>query len=672
MKKWLSFLLCTSVCFNTLAQKNISITTDSLHIIELNELTVSGIIKTPQQHLVNFFKSNNAATLEDILSRLPEISILRRGAYGMEPSIRYYSDGQINVLLDGMQIHGACTDKMDPATIYIEPINLQNLQVQTGNSGFANGSAIGGTVNMKMIEPQFDCHNKITGAFNSGYQTAAKSVYESVRLNYALGNWAFAVSGTYRNSKNYKSGGGEIIPFSQYKKVNYSISAKFQYNKSTYFKADFLADDGWNIGYPALPMDVGYATAKIASLSMHNENFRKRLYKWQAKIYANSIEHFMDDTKRPFVPMHMDMPGFSKTVGAFADGELKLNAKQKLLFRADGASTFLTASMTMYQAGQPNMYMLTWPDNRKNKYGFSASWLLQPDSTMQIKLSGRTDMVLSNLTTSEAKNQISILTSTFNGRADFLKNISAQISKKIGQKIKLTSSIGYVQRMPTATEMFGFYLFNSSDGFDYLGNPSIKPEKALLVEASVIYNVKKCRIQWSGYYNRVTNFIAGKIEPSLSTMTIGANGVKSFSNIPFTSIAGAEFSVYIKPQNAADIVSTVKYTWAKDNNNNPLPFVAPLKNITSVKYQLKKISVQVETEAALKQSKISKQYGEDATPGYFLIHTRFGYITTIYKKEVELQIGAENVLDKKYHEHLDWGNLARPGRNFYIQLKIAF
>ncbi len=671
MKKLFTFLLCTSCAIITRSQNTTSIvSSDSLHIILLQELKVNSIQKTPRQQLVSFFKSNNAATIEDILSRLPEITLVRRGAYGMEPSIRYFNGGQINVLVDGMRLHGACTDKMDPATIYIEPINLENLQVQTAASGFMNGSATGGTINMKMAEPNYDNHHKVTGIFNSGYQTAARSFYESMRLNYSSGKFAFGASGTYRKSKNYRSGGGATIPFSQYEKINYSLSVKFQQNKYTYFKADILADDGWNIGYPALPMDVGYAAARIASFSMHKENTAKRLYKWSTKVYANSIRHFMDDTKRPLVPIHMDMPGVSKTYGIYTEGEIKVNSKQKVLFRVDGSSTFLKASMTMYQTGQPSMFMLTWPDNRKNQYGISASWLWQRDSSIQLELTARTDFISSQLASTAAKDQVSIFSKSTEPRNDLLKNISVQVSKKVSKKLKLSSGISYTERVPTTTELFGFYLFNASDGYDYIGTTDLKSEKSLQADISLLYNWQRSRIQVNGYYSMVTNFITGKVTPSFSTMTIGANGVKSFINIPYAIVAGAEASGFFKLLHSVDIVTTIRYTVVRDNNNDPLPFVAPLKNISSVRYQPKKLSIQLETEAALSQQKVSPHYGEDATAGYLLLHARFGYTANIFNNNIQLQTGIENVFDKKYHEHLDWGNISRPGRNIYMLLKI--
>lgn len=645
---------------------------DSTRVVELKEIIVSGAQLTPNQKLLNVFRANNAATLEDIMSRLPELSLVRRGSYGMEPSIRSFSGGQVNVLLDGMRIHGACTDKMDPATIYIEPINLDNLQVQTTSTGFMSGSAIGGTINMKVAEPDFANSHQLTGTVSSGYQTAAKSFYEAAKLNYASGKWAFRASGVYRHNQNYRSGGGDIIPFSQFEKVNYSLSAKYQQNQYTYIKADLLADDGWNIGYPALPMDVGYAAARIGSISIHNENRNHLFYKWQAKLYSNVLRHFMDDTHRPFVPMHMDMPGKSKTFGAFSEAEMKISNSQKILLRADASSTFLKASMTMYQPGELPMYMLTWPDNRKNQFGISAAWLIQADSSLKIQLSTRADFINYALASTEAKDQMSVLGYSKMNRNDVLKNFSAMATKSISKKIKTTASITYAERMPTASELYGFYLFNANDGYDYIGNVLLKKETSFQGELSVAYTTSNSNIKIGGFYSRLSNYITGNVNASYSAMTIGAKGVKSFVNIPQASILGAEASAVVKAAQKVDVISTLRYTYARDNEQQPLPLIAPLKNISSVRYHNSAFWMQLESEAAASQKRISTEAGEDATSGYVLLHVRTGYNFNINKNAIELQAGVDNILDKKYHEHLDWGNIARPGRNIYLQVKLSF
>ena len=670
MKKIIAIILVSAPFYSAYAQDSFQIINDTIRIIQLKDIQIAGFKKNAQQQLVSFFRNNHAATLEDIMGRLPELCLTRRGAYGMEPSIRYFNGGQVNVQLDGMNIHGACTDKMDPVTIYIEPVNLESLVVQTSNTGFMNGSSIGGTLNMKIAEPDFSTMNRITGSFSSGFQTASKSLYESTRLNYASGRLAIAASGTYRKNNDYRSGGGTIIPFSAYEKINYSLSVKFKQNRFNYFKVDLLADDGWNIGYSALPMDVGYAAARIGSVSFHHENSSKKIYKWTVKLYTNSVRHFMDDSNRPLVAIHMDMPGKSSTSGGYAEADMKLSGKHKLFVRADASSTYLKASMTMHQPGQPHMYMLTWPDNRRNQLGISASWTLQPVNSWLLQLMGRADIISSKLATEEAKDHVAVFDNNFRGRNDLLKNLSALISKKIGERFKISAGAGYTERMATASELFGFYLFNASDGYDYIGNPSLKPERCYQTDLSLTYTHKRNSIRLNGYYNRVMNFIAGIINPAYSTMTIGAKAVKTNVNLQHATVAGAEATGSFKPGGKWEVVTTFKYGIATDMNHNPLPSVSPFMNLNAVKFQQGPFSIQLETESAITQNRVSKQWGEDRTAGYLLLHTRFGYKTGIQRVITEIQAGVENIFDKKYHDHLDWGNISRPGRNIYILLKL--
>lgn len=673
MKNILFIAALFVITLNSSAQNtNPDFVKDSSRIINLDEVMMLSKHNIPQRRLINFFKANNAATLEEILSRLPELSLTRRGAYGMEPAIRSFSAGQINVLVDGMRIHGACTDKMDPVSIYIEPLNLETLELQTGANGFSSGSTIGGTINMKLSEPDFINDGKITGVISSGYQTAAKSFFEAVRLNYASGRWALRGSATYRNSRNYRSGGGAKINFSQFEKINYSLSLKYLQTAHNYIKAEVLMDDGWNIGYPALPMDVGYANARIGSVSFVHENRNNKLSKILVKAYANKIKHFMDDTKRPNVPMHMDMPGVSETVGVFSEAEINIDAKQNLSLRADASSTYLKASMTMYQTGQLPMYMLTWPDNKKDQYGLSASYLWRLDSTLKMQINARADFMQTSLTTEEAKNQVSVFGDAETALNDLLKNFSVQFTKKINQQFKATASLAYTERLATAAERYGCYLFNAGDGYDYIGNPALKPETALQAEVSATYSYKRNRLQLTYFYNKLNNYIASEVDNNLSVMTIGANGVKRYLNISHATVTGLEASLFLKPAVDVDVVSTLRYTYTEDVDGNALPAIAPLKNIISVRYQPKKTFFQLETEIAAAQNSINVKAGEDKTPAYMLLHFRMGAPINLFGQNFELLAGVENIFDKKYHEHLDWGNITRPGINFYLQAKFAF
>jgi iron complex outermembrane receptor protein len=153
-------------------------------------------------------------------------------------------------------------------------------------------------------------------------------------------------------------------------------------------------------------------------------------------------------------------------------------------------------------------------------------------------------------------------------------------------------------------------------------------------------------------------------------MTPGANGVKVYENISYATYAGGDLTLLGNLSPTLRIVNTTKYTVAEDNTKTPLPLIPPLTSMTTLQYWRNHWNIQVECEAALQQQKINPAFGEDTTPGYAVINLRGGY--TFKKQGLLVNSGMENLFDTFYHAHLDWGNVPRPGRNFYLSLTLNF
>lgn len=666
-------MLLLIVFAQSYSQVNTTIISDSIaRYVQMNEVVLIAKRLSLRDQLVIFFRANQSSTLEEIMARLPELSMIRRGSYGMEPSVRSFSSGQINLLVDGMKIHGACTDKMDPPTIYIEPSNLDNLSVQSTALGISKGSSIGGTINMQLQEPKFESSKKTLLSFSSGYQSAASSLFQTVRVNQSVGNWAFLSSATLRKANNYRAGGGEKINFSQYSKVNYSFSAIHKLGQRSSIKFDLLGDDGWNIGYASLPMDVGYAAARIISSTL---KFRLLNSSWEevrVKLYTNSVHHYMDDTHRPNVAMHMDMPGKSGTTGFFVESSYRSNKKNLFSFRVDGSQTRLYASMTMYQAGQLPMYMLTWPNNNNNQIGVSSSLTHEIDSTQKIILTIRADAENYVLTAEEARDHMAILNFQQRTRSFFLKNLSVSYLNKKKQNTSVTGAISYSERSPTSSELFGFYLYNALDGYDHMGNPLLKKEDAFQAEGSINYSKPKINFQATVFTAYLTNMIRPLLNSAFHPMTIGAPGVKQYTNIGGAYKAGIESVISASVYKNLVIVNTLRYWYGAQNNGDPIPFLSPFRNVIALKKSVGNIFFQIENEFSAAQNRFNAAAGEDATASYSLFHVRFQSDFSIRNSKCNLQLGVENIFDKRYNDHLDWNNVLRPGRNGYVLLNFKF
>jgi hypothetical protein len=81
--------------------------------------------------------------------------MIKRGAYAWEPLINSMPTERTLITIDGMRIFGACTDKMDPITSYVEVSNLSEATISSGQEGACYGSTIGGSIDLKRTRTNF-------------------------------------------------------------------------------------------------------------------------------------------------------------------------------------------------------------------------------------------------------------------------------------------------------------------------------------------------------------------------------------------------------------------------------------------------------------------------------------------------------------------------------------
>jgi len=127
-------------CFgNLLAQEQ-----DSIIKKELKEVILIG---TKSQ--LHEKESKTLATVDEFLQKASKVDLIKRGAYAWEPIINGMATERTVITIDGMRIFGACTDKMDPVTSYVEISNLSEATISSGQQGSCHGNTIGGTLNLK-------------------------------------------------------------------------------------------------------------------------------------------------------------------------------------------------------------------------------------------------------------------------------------------------------------------------------------------------------------------------------------------------------------------------------------------------------------------------------------------------------------------------------------------
>jgi len=607
------------------------------------------------------------ASIDEHLGELKNVNLVRRGSYAWEPVVNNMQTERLSTTIDGMKIFYACTDKMDPVTSYVESGNLQSISLNSGLDGNPQATGnIGGSLDLKLRKAGFDndafhASASVGHEWNGHVQVYGADAALSSHRTY-LNAGAF-----FRHADNYKVGGGDELQFSQFQKVNVFTNAGLRLAEKDMLEATFIFDRATDVGYPALNMDVAKAEGLITSLS-YKHLFRKA--SWETKAYYNHITHEMDDTKRPDVAIHMDMPGKSWTAGVYS--LLTTSLKQHdLALNYDLYYNRLFADMTMYPGGAAPMYMVTWPDVGTLNTGVALTDNVRIARNQSLRLSAKVAWQQQRLNNEEGYHALKVF---FPGMTDAYHQTTGRIAANYNFFILkfLNCSIGggWGSRAPTVTEAYGYYLNNTFDQYDYIGNPSLKNESAVELNGALkcsIHNAQ-CTIGIEGNVFLFSNYIIGQFETRLSPMTVGAEGVKVYGNISHATIANASLTAEWQLTEQLRWNGKVGYSSGRDADGDPLPLISPVSWQTELQYHYKRLQVGAVVKGNARQSNYGEKYGETAAKAWTILNLAAQNQLSIVNYQLSIRVGVENLFDKQYATYADWNHIPQKGRNIYMNL----
>lgn len=655
-------LLCWGICANA---QNTKVENDSTKVTELDEVIITAAVKKKIETEMKM-----AVTVDEFLASSDQISFIKRGAYAWEPLLNNMSTERSTITIDGMHIFGACTDKMDPITSYVESNNLATIDIKSGQEGGMHGSTIAGSIDLKRKNTAFTEDKEWKGGYQTGFEFNSKQFFNLGNISYSSDKFVADGSISYRKAENYSDGNNKEVNHSQFKKFNSSLGLAYKTSPLSSLRADVIFDVAKDVGYPALPMDLWLSRALITSVA-YKQLFEEGLIRvWDSKIYFNAIEHYMDDTTRPENLVHMDMPGWSTTYGLVSKVNLKKNNLSSEV-QLNAYNNLSIAEMRMYpqDRSERTMFAYSWPWVTTRYAGLSMNNSLEITEKSQVNFGGSLGVNYNHSKYADfnwifhpgaPQEKTRVLPSL---NANYILNIS---------DFNFSVGAGYGHRAPSVSEGYGYYIYNSFDRYDYIGNPDLKNE--ISYEANAIAGLKKEKISIEAKVNyfHIQNYIIGKILSLGSPMNYQSVGVKGYTSLDYATLFNFSLNAGYDILDHLHWKGTLTYARGKDNTNGNLPFIRPLSYQTSLQYHYKRFGFQTSVNGDFAQINYSPEYGEDETPKYTVWNISADY--TFYIKNVRsvFQIGAENLLNEQYSTYADWGNIPRMGRNIFTSLKFSF
>jgi iron complex outermembrane receptor protein len=272
----------------------------------------------------------NAADVGEALSQMGGLWMKRKAAVDNDVIVRGFQRGNIDMLIDGARVYGACPSQMDPPAGHVDLSQVERVEVTKGPFDMRNAGSLGATVNVVTKNPEQGFSVRIDSRFGSfgAYAPGITASYGGDRFQLLAGY-------SYQTSGPYSDGHGQAFT----NHTNYSAigrSAKAFDAQGGWFKAYFTPADGQQLSmsytrqqsglvlYPYLMMDSDYDNTDRAALTYEGRNVSifKRV---RSDVYYTNVIHVMSDSQRTSamngVPT-MTAPTSARSVGGHLEGDL--------------------------------------------------------------------------------------------------------------------------------------------------------------------------------------------------------------------------------------------------------------------------------------------------------------------------------------------------------------
>jgi iron complex outermembrane recepter protein len=627
-------------------------------------------------------RESPARDVGEALSETIGVSQLRKGGIANDVVVRGFQSRDMNTLIDGQRIYGACPNHMDPAIFHVDFAEVDRVEIGKGPFDIRNQGSMGGTVNIitRKPSPGFRAFGSISGGSYGYINPSGTASYANDRLS-VLGGYSYRTSGPYTDGSgklftqygNYRADSQESDAFrigTAWGKLTLaprsSHSAQLSYTRQ---EADHVL-------YPYLLMDALYDNADRINFAYQIHDLPGPIRAIRLQGYFTQVHHWMTDVFRASsngMARDYSMGTLAKTQVEGAKGEVGLGPLTV------GVEVFRRFWRTTTQmAGMGYSPQESIPDVSSISGGAYAEVQKSLSDRWKFSGGGRVDRVRSTADPAKANTNLyyAYNGSRLTSATDILPAGNMRLSYSRPSGLVLSAGVGHSGRVPDAVERY--YALRRS-GTDWVGNPALNPSRNTGMDSSIAYRYRGIYMRSGLYFNWIRDFIT-VINKTKSNSLAGImnTAARSYENIPARIYGGELFLVYTLSRRLS-LTSASAYARGEQDPDpvrgiysKILPEMPPLNSRDSLRYDTGRFFVEAEGLFASPQSRVNADLREQATPGYGIANLKVG----IAIRKIEIRIILNNILNKDYVEPLSFQRdpfrsgvrVHEPGRNLFVSL----
>lgn len=631
-------------------------------------------------------RESSARDVGEALMRTPGVWKVRKGGIASDIVLRGFQGKDLNVLIDGQRIYGACPNHMDPSAFHVDFAEVDRVEIGKGPFDVKNQGSLGGVVNIvtRQAEPGFHAGGSLsTGSYGFLNPSATAS----------YGREAFSVLAgySYRLSQPYTDGSGKR--FTEY--VNYlpgfldsdafrigTVWAKASASPFPKHLAQlsYARQGADHVLYPYLQMDAIYDNADRLNAGYRIDDVSTLVHSLRVQGYFTKVNHWMTDqyrTSSTGVPRDYSMGTLAgtKAIGGRFETTLREVIVGLEAFRREwDGTTQMAASGYAPQFSIPNV--------KTDSIGIHAEYARSLSDRLRVSAGGRLDTVKSAADQSKANTNLYFAynSTRLTSASDTFPSGNVRLSYRIQDGIEFHGGLGHTVREPDPRER---YFALRRMGTDWVGNPALKPSRNTGIDAGFSLRRRNLALETSLYMDRIGDFVVVRSQAKINSVPgIMNTSARSYQNVD-AKIYGGEFQASYLLTHRVFLSSDFSYVRGTQEIvpdrgilSPNLAEMPPMRSRTSMRYDTGKLSAEIEGVFAGAQRRVDTTLREQSTPGYGLANLR----ASMSLKRFVLRLGLNNVLDRRFYEHLSYQRdpfrsgvrVFEPGRNLYANLSYRF
>ncbi len=671
--------------------------------------------------------SDSAALLRGIAG----VNVYGAGGVSSLPVIRGLGDDRLRIKVDGMDLVSACGNHMNPPMSYIDPTNVESIEVLAGITPVSQGGdSIGGAIIVSSPRPKFASDGDdyiVSGELGSFYRSNGDATGGNLSATVANDWVSVRYSGAYATANDYKAGkdfkaAGQAAPGRGSLSAN-EVGSTYYETQNQKLGVALQLDNHFidlEVGYQHIP-DQGFPNQRMDMLDNESTQIVLRHnaeYAWgevTSRIYHEKTTHEMNfgDDKQYW---YGDAPGMPMKTRGKNDGlavglDYKLSDRDLLRIGGEVQQYQLDDWWPPSGSGMmmsPNTF---WNirDGERDRYAVFGEWQARWNTQWMTLAGARYEAVRMDSDDVEGYSAMYQTDATaFNGQDHNINddNWDASAQARYTPSQSLTWELG-VARKTRSPNLYERYTWSTvgmamrminlaGDGNGYVGNLDLDPEVANTASISLDWHDPE-QEHWQLAVSPYITYVDGYIDatPCTTVMCDASNAVPGFRYLTFNNedaklygvdISGFRYLGGNTTLGDFTLASTISYVRGEnestgDNLYNIMPFNATV----SLEYSKQAWTGTLEWLIVDDKDKVSEVRNEVQTSGYSLLSMRGSYTW----KSLRLDMGVDNVLDKGYDMPLGgayvgqgqtmsatgapWG-VAVPGmgRSAYIGLSYSF